>query len=82
MWFLSQFRDQWLSFLVFWNYSFRKCGWLPDRWYWADKELIERGRTWMPCYWSVFRFRGLSFDFRCHLRIIRLKIKLWWWNVP
>lgn len=52
-------RNQWLSMLVMINYWRRKRGLAPDKWYWADEELVRNGHYWMPCYWSWLRFMWL-----------------------
>lgn len=73
----SELRDQWLSILVIVNYWKRANGLLPDEWYWADRELMERGRTWMPCYWSWWRI-GWLFRNRVGvpLRILWLRVRI------
>ena len=84
MWLVVQLRDQWLSLLVMRNYWLRSLGLLPDEWYWADRDLMDRGRHWMPCYWTMCRFRGLISQFRFWFRMcfFRVKLKLrpflWW----
>ena len=76
-------RDQWLSILVMVNYWKRSHGYAPDEWYWADLELMGRGRHWMPCYWSAFRFAGLLSGARIKVRIVylRVRIRLYKWGL-
>lgn len=71
-------RDQWLSILVMVNYWRRRHGFAPDEWYWADRELMERGKHWMPCYWSWYRWHGLFLRQRTFLRIAYLRVRIWW----
>ena len=80
---IRHIRDQWLSILVMVNYWKRRHHLSPDEWYWADLELMNRGRYWMPCYWSVFRFHGLLSTINSHLRIayLRVKIRLMRWDI-
>lgn len=70
----SEIRDQWLSLLVFVNYWKRSNDLAPDEWHWADRELMERGRQWMPCYWSASRFSGLLSNARGMARIVYLRV--------
>ena len=79
----QELRDWWLCALVMRNYWQRRHGLAPNEWYWADLELMERGRHRLPCYWSALMFSNMGHRAYSEFRIVylRVRIKLIRWGI-